>query len=212
MDGLESGKIVGHGDVRQVIYGDNEANHYEWSFFGQKDAAESERQGHQVFKQYLLCKIHLPGGKTVHAKQFRDENDAELPEFFARHPKAHRIFQLFRTGAERPMDGTPIDLWPYMDEGQKEEFKAQRIYTVEQIAALPDMTLQTLGPAARGIRTKAQQFLENAKNAVAAEENAKLKAEMAELRAMLLEQKENSTKAKRGRPRNEEKADDETEN
>lgn len=199
MDGLESGRIIGHGDVRQVIYGDNEANHYEWKYVAVRDAARSEKEGREVRKQVLCCLIHVPGGKNVIPKEFKDEAGQAIQQFFMMHPKAHRLFQLWKAGNEKPVDGTPIDLWPYMDEGQKEEFKAQRVYTIEQIAALPDTTLQTLGPSARTIKGKAVKFLEDAKNAAAAEENAKLKAELAELREMILSQKEETLKKKKSR-------------
>lgn len=204
IEGLTEGKVIGHGDVRQVSYGDNEVNHYEWTYRGIKSEGESIAAGRAIFKQRLFCYIHLPGGKNIVPKEFKEETPEKLAPFFAMHPKAQRIYQLWKAGNERPVDGTPIDLWPGMDEGQREEFKAQKIYTIEQVASLSDLNLQTLGPSARGIRNKARIYLDNAKNAAASEELDKLRAELAEMRAQMLadkEQKEIEKPAKKKKTR-----------
>lgn len=95
------------------------------------------------------------------------------------------------TGESRVL-GIPIEHWPHISDTQKAEFKAMKIYTVEQFATLPDsygnsiMDFQNLRNKARVYVTAGQDAELVAKiKQEASAEVAKMREEMAEMRAML---------------------------
>jgi hypothetical protein len=66
---------------------------------------------------------------------------------------------------QTPADsGTPLENWPQLDVAQVQTLKHVNVYTVEQLAGMPDGFLPNcgLGVQARAIRAKAQAFVQHA--------------------------------------------------
>ena len=95
--------------------------------------------------------------------------------------------------------GTPIEEWALVSKSEALSLKSINIHTVDQLAAAPDVALNWLG--ARDLRTKAQAFLEQAKDGSAITklmaENATLKSDVEMMKTQILELTNKSTKSKK---------------
>jgi hypothetical protein len=79
-------------------------------------------------------------------------------------------------------DGTPVDQLPGITGSKVAEFKAQKVFTVEALAALDGTALNRLGMGAREWKVKAQNWLEKAKEGAI---DSKLAAQNEQLQAQL---------------------------
>ncbi len=129
-------------------------------------------------------------------------------------------YEAWKEGREVPVNGTPLAAWNLLQVEDADILRTHRIFTVEDVAALADSLLQRIAiPNGRSIVEQAKMFLKSADTNRAsvelgrlADENAALRAEMDEIRAMLLkEAAEDGDEAsadgavpvvKRGRPTN----------
>jgi hypothetical protein len=68
-------------------------------------------------------------------------------------------YQQFKAEQEQKQAGFPLDQWFALSKSQVEELKYFRIFTVEQLAELPDSTGQKF-PMFQSMKQKAQAFLE----------------------------------------------------
>lgn len=96
------------------------------------------------------------------------------------------IYKRFKERGESINEGTPLVEWPPMSSGIVEELKHFNCFTVEQLAAIPDSSLQRLGMGYAALRDKARAFIAQAKDGGTAErltmEMEQLRAEMAVLK------------------------------
>jgi hypothetical protein len=81
--------------------------------------------------------------------------------------------------------GTPLEQWPLMDVALVRAFKDGNVYTVQQLADLPDGALDNIRAKGREWRAKAQSWLAAAKEAGG---DAEARAEIARLQKRLDEQ------------------------
>lgn len=114
--------------------------------------AESEAAGRPVHKPIPYVKIMQPGERDVTERPAHDGDRARFP----------KQWQAYKDGLEQQPDGTPLDtLFPAQPEIVA-DYRAMRVFTVEQLATLSDTQLQNLGMGARDRQTKARNFLEAA--------------------------------------------------
>jgi hypothetical protein len=139
-----------------------------------KNEFKSNEKGHPVFEDREYVEIHIPGDRgTVTDRQVRPEDRDRWP----------REYAAFKAGQEAPVEGTPLTEWPAITRSQAEELKFGRVYTVEQLAALPDDLLnRTVSMGGFSLREKAKRFLEAAQGNAPME---KLAAENEEQRATI---------------------------
>lgn len=84
----------------------------------------------------------------------------------------------YEQGKEMQISGTPIELLPGLAAGMADALKALYIYTIEQMAGLPDIALQRVGMGGNDIRRRAKDYLSKG-----SAETAELRARVAELEA-----------------------------
>ncbi len=126
-------------------------------------------------------------------------------------------YDAWKEGREIPATGTPLAAWNLLQQEDADILRTHRIFTVEDVAALSDAHLQRIAiPNGRSIVQQAKLFLQSADTNRAsaemtrmAEENAALRAEMDEIKAMLLKEAEDDDVGegaipapRRGRPTN----------
>lgn len=175
------------------------ANRIEFHWHPKKNGLKSKEEGREVFDQVPYIKITSPGAKQVVDREVRDEDKREYP----------RLWAAFEAGEERPEDGQPVEEWPAVNVAQVAELKAAGIFTVEQVANIPDQNLNVLGMQARKLRSKAQAYMALAKGNAPFEqlaaENEQLRADIEimkqQLAAIGAEATNESTPKKRGRPK-----------
>lgn len=83
-----------------------------------------------------------------------------------------KYYEDFKNGVEGKAEGTPLKEWSTIPRTRALELNALNIYTVEQLAELPDGSIQTIGMDGRSLVTKAKAFLESSKQAGYAEKLA----------------------------------------
>ena len=162
-----------------------------------KNNFKSDVEKRPIFEEKIFIKKLVPGDSTlVIDRPVRETDIEEFPVEWAR----------FEQKKEQKVAGTPIEAWAIISDTQKAEFKAMHIYTIDQLANLPD----NAGAKIMGfndLRTKARAFIAAAQDAamfdkIRAETDAKLaqqEEEMAQLRALVTE----LSAKKAGRPKKE---------
>lgn len=81
--------------------------------------------------------------------------------------------------SQMELGGTPLKEWPRITTGLASTLAAMNIYTVEQVAAIADANLTSLGMGGRELRDQATAFLAQANGS---SDTSKLVAEVANLR------------------------------
>ncbi len=159
--------------------------------FPELDEAESARQGRPWYVDKEYVRILCSGEPTSIVDRCASELDKER---FA------KAYQQFKAGDQQIGQGTPLAMWPPLGPAECETLKARQVFTVEQLAALPDVSAAGLGMLRRRVQeardwlaaaakaapiTEMRAELEGRDQKIAAmgEEMAALKAQLAELSA-----------------------------
>jgi hypothetical protein len=119
-----------------------------------QDAAATAARGRYVGRKVDMVRIIIPGDKHNIVERRVKQIDKD------RWPKQ---YDAFRKMEEFVPDGTLIDTWPMLSRAQVEDLKYNNIFTVEQIAELPDTSLGSIGLGGRLLRKHAQAFVETAR-------------------------------------------------
>lgn len=127
-----------------------------------------------------------------------------------------RPYEDWKAGRVSADEGMPLEQWALMDVALVATFKASHVYTVQQLATLPDSALDNaIRRGGREWRAKAQAWLEEAKTAAGdvearatiARQQEQIDALQAQLSEVLKQQNKQTTgydKPKRGRQTREE--------
>lgn len=165
-----------------------------------KNGKASAQEGRPIFDKVPFVQILVPGQNLdIPDRPVQDEDKSRWPD----------QWKAFVNKSNPVEKGTPIEEWPALDVSQVAQLKAINVFTVEQLADLPDSGIQRIGPGGRSLQNKAKAYIESAKGDsdmyAAIEENDKLKEELSLLKDELKEVKalveRQQIKKKRGRPR-----------
>lgn len=198
---LAEATVIGGGDVRAVQYGTDAGLYVE--FYNENVYMEflSEQEGRPIYEKQPYIRIYTPGDKTkVVVRKAVTESTGGFPSDVQRFPQQWAAFQ---QGVQAVATGLPLEEWPIMTTGQVKALNSVNIYTVEQLAAVPDSALDSLGHGGRSIRDQAVAKLNGMKdeshNAKILAQNAEMQRQIEELRAMIGAQ-ESPDAPRRGRP------------
>jgi DNA-dependent RNA polymerase auxiliary subunit epsilon len=200
------GEIVGNGDVRQVVYGNDKGMHVEFRMEDVHQEYESEQQGRPIYKQEPFIRMYTPGDKTkVVDRAVRLKPQGDIPADPQRFPTQ---WNAFRAGAEQVAAGTPLAQWPQITSSQVRELNAVNIWTVEALAEVSDAALDGVGHGGRALRDGAKLWLDAAQdNSVLsrmAANNQHLQEQIDALTAQLSLANSDEPRRGPGRPRKEE--------
>lgn len=177
------------------------------------DQAASDAAGRRVTKDVNMVRITPPGGKLIVEKkpeewiaQLRRKaidrtHDAYPQEWIDNIQKA---YDNWKQGLEPPLNGTSVREWALLSPAQAQNFISARIPTIEDVAAMTEEAMATIGMGARNLREKAREWLQSkelAGNALL--ENEELKVKLAAMEARLAEleaEPAEADKPRRGRP------------
>ena len=112
---------------------------------------KSDIAGREVNDQVEFIEIIAVGGDTIHRKAKAEDRTRFI-----------RQYNAFLLGNHKPEEGTLLETWPVLNVAQVADLKAQKVFTVEQLAALHDGQLETLGMGSRALRQKARDFIDAA--------------------------------------------------
>lgn len=145
-----------------------------------EDKAKSEALGRPAYRTIDMVQIIIPGDNGTVVKRRVKPSDKQ------RWPKQWEAYEKMQ---EYIPEGTLIDNWPRLTRGQIEDLKYNNVFTVEQLAELPDEALGRLGLGARRMREHAKAFIEAAANGAPSahlvEENERMKNQVSLLTAQV---------------------------
>lgn len=171
---------------------------------------ESDRGNYTVFKNVAIwsrakkrhlnrigCYIHQPGlsrDVTFHVIDKGVDNDGEVIFTEIGRELTRRFsnqWKAFTEGREAITHGQPIEHAGFISPAQVEDLKHLKIFTVEDLAAIPDSALPSLGHGGVTLKLRAQAHLDKSKGGhmidKLIDEKEDLKNEVARLRTEMLE-------------------------
>ncbi len=152
-------------------YGSDKNLWVEFSLEPVHNEFQSDEQGHPVYDDVEFVTILTPGNNK---STFKTRVTAE---YIDRFPSQ---YQAFKSQNEQVNEGLPLTEWPVLTKAQALNMKGMKIFTVEQLANLPDNAIDALPLGGRGLRDKAISYLARA---IDASEITKIHSELAKLRA-----------------------------
>jgi hypothetical protein len=166
-----------------------------------KNEHKTLEAGRPIFDSVVFIKKVPPGDKLVEVDRKAYQEDK------LRYPQAWEAYQKKQAN---PITGTPLEAWPLLARNQVAEFKAMNIFSVDQLASLPDAYGSKI-MGFQGIKQKAQAFLKAASDSAGVE---KMEAQLKErdelirrqgeaLQQMQAQIAELAAKRKPGRPKKE---------
>jgi hypothetical protein len=149
--------------------------------FFREDAVKNERasqNGPAVYDTVSYIKVVASGQKQSFPIY---EFQRTTPEGVTKEDKAvcwrfRGVIDDYRKKQAPSVSGTPLEQWPLMDRAMVAALKDANVFTVQQLAALPDGALGNVRGKGQEWRAKAKAWLEDAGNAAVAVE---LRAELA---------------------------------
>lgn len=145
----------------------------------------SKEEGRPVYADMDYITIFTPGSQlNIIDTPVRNEHKARFPQHWAH----------YQNGKGSGMEvGTPLTAWPFLSAAQAEEIRAQKFYTVEQIANCSDQQAQSIGMSGGMnpivLRDRAKAYLMaaagNAPTERLAQENAEMKQQLADMQKQM---------------------------
>ena len=130
---------------------------------------KSKEEGREVGSEQDFVMIICPGQPKTEVRRKASEQDKM---------QYAQEWSAYQQGKENQIAGTPIELLPGLAHGMADALKAIYIYSIEQMAGLPDLSLQKVGMGGADIRERARAYL----NKTSAETTA-LRQQLAEMQA-----------------------------
>lgn len=174
------------GGAASTAHGIDANLHVEFYIDTPLNTFKTQLEGRPIYDTVEMIYIHAPGNKSDFRRKVRLHDEPNYPSDPVRFP---RQWQAFRNKTEQTEAGTPVERVPFIQPHRAMELKASRIYTLEQLAMLPDQTVQGLGMDGRKLRDMARAYLDDATRmadiAQRDAENDSLRSEIAALKQQM---------------------------
>jgi hypothetical protein len=156
-----------------------------------RNEAGSRKAGRAIFEDVEMVEIRIAGDRNFApcypAHSFWRNIDGIPHTYAMRWPDQYRRF---KDGLTQAVSGTPLEELPFLTPAKRSELKALGIYTADALSLLDGKNLKTLGIGGRELKTQAKAYLDRAAGSAdvveLARQNAAMRAEIDELKAMLL--------------------------
>lgn len=166
---------------------------------------KSIEAGQAVYDDVVYAIITPPGGNLVVEKVAQEWVDSKRNDPFYRHYK--ESFEAYMEGREPPVEGTAIELWPAVTPATLKQIRGAGLRTVEDLAAANETSVQKLGMGGRALKQRAEAWLKSAESAgKVAEENAAMKTELEDLKAIVERQSKQLAELTKDQPKRGKKA------
>jgi len=131
------------------------------------DIEASEDSGAKIYKSVPFVEIIVPGNDKERVDRPVEEKDKH------RWPMEWRRFIDAGSNATQvEIDGTPLEEWAQITKAQAMTLKASNITTVEQLASIADINLQSLGMGMVELRNKADVYVKSQKGEISIQKAA----------------------------------------
>ena len=138
-------------------------------FFEEKAVKDerASRDGPAIFDTVHFVRVIVAGsraeGPIYELWRRKDDGTEKRGEGYKRFGKP---YEEWKAGQAPSQTGTPLEQWPLMDVAMVAALKAAHVYTVQQLADLPDSALdQSIRRGGREWRAKALAWLDEARTA-----------------------------------------------
>lgn len=136
----------------------------------------SEQKGKPCFDTVLMAEIITPGStesaptveiRRTFTEEFKPAEGHGFEKVDKRFVRTSQYAERYKDQLEAydkqngkcAVDGLPLDKWPVIDAGVSKQLRARNIHTVEQLAAVPDSSLDNLGTGGRRLREQAKAYI-----------------------------------------------------
>lgn len=157
----------------RVTYGDDKGLFVEFYVRPERMNYKSEQAGREIYEDKEFVKITCPGAPP---RVVEREATAQDKERFSQQ------YAAFKRHEKVLVEGTPLTEIPSIGKAQALNMNGHGIYTVEQLAELPDQALEAIGLGGRELREKAKALLSKASDGA---EVSKLVSDNKDLREQL---------------------------
>jgi hypothetical protein len=151
------------------------------------DQEATLKEGRTVHKEAIYIRITLPADKNlevdrpIYVEGQKEEYDAK------RYPRHWLAFQANKS--QESLSGTLLSSWGHLSPALVEDYRVQKVLTVEQLATIADAHIHKLGSGAIGHRQAALDFIEASKGRAPLlrlqRETDDLRAQLAAMQAQL---------------------------
>jgi len=196
---LSEASVTQRGNSLNVVHGQDNGLIVSFYLEAERQGAESEKAGREIFKDVPYIWIRFPGDQTREVRRRVDKTGrrnmgvSDLERF-------PRQWAAFENQQEDVHEGTPITEWAPVSKSLALNYKALNIHTVENLAAVPDSALHNMGHGSREMRDKAIAWLNSASGSAEllelTKQNADLREDIDALKAQIAD-----LPKKRGRPK-----------
>lgn len=168
--------------------------HVRFEYVAVEDRQGTIEKGYYVSKDVVYAHMTRPGQRDTLVKDanqhFLDLKNAaqqgRIPQTWAGHYK--ELLDAWKNDTELPLVGTPIKGWSALPSSAQRELLHAGIRTVQDLAALPEADMTSIGMGAIGYRQKAIAWLKTAEQGKAAEQMAALSQRLEEATRIIAEQ------------------------
>lgn len=156
------------------------------------DAHASEKANRKIFVEHVYVRIMAPANRlNIVERRATDEDKLRFANQYTR----------FLQGQEQLSVGTPLSELAGMGPAQVLELKALKVDTVEQLAGMPDTTVQLLGTGGMELKRRAAAYIARLQSADALlASNQDLQRKVSELQALLADRAKAETAAAQAKP------------
>jgi hypothetical protein len=176
----------------QAAYRLDSQLHVQFYKHAELDAAASKAAGRKIFAEHVYVRIMAPANR-LNVIECRATDEYKL--------RFARQYAQFLQGVEQLSVGTPLSELPSLSAAQVLELKALKVDTVEQLANLPDTTVQLLGVGGMELKRRAAAFIMRAQsNDALAAQNQDLQRQITELQLLLQERQKEEQAASQATP------------
>ena len=168
---LETPQIIKNGNNYAVSYGNDNNIFVEFVEEALLNKFASDESGKSVFDDVILVRATTPGNKNTFVDKvaIRDPETGDWeyvqsnsgPSWMERFPQQ---WNQFKAKIEQTPAGYPVTECPFFTKAYALNLKSAKIYTLEQIADMPDTALEALGLDGRTVREKVKAFLAKGKD------------------------------------------------
>ncbi len=138
-----------------------------------EDEKASRESGLAKFRDIEMIEVLIPGDRNPIHRKVKDEDKVRFK----------RQYDAFKESNASEIQGTHLNQFPFISAAQRKELEYLNIFTGEQLINMPDGNIDKIGVGGRELIKKVKAFMDMAKDSAVAvamaEENEKLRAEMA---------------------------------
>lgn len=151
--------------------------HVQFYRHAELNSAESVKAGRKIFEEKVYIRIMAPANRLNVIERAASDQDKL---------RFSRQYEAFMAGLEQLSVGTPVSEVGGISPAQVLELRALKVDTVEQLAGMPDTTVQLLGIGGQELKRRASAFLARSQGTEAlVSQNQDLQKQISELTALL---------------------------